>query len=116
MVVVLKSQNSPIKMRRNIRMFEKIEEKFDKRNVYCYNCNKFGHFASDYWSNKESKGEKANIARGYFEDELVLLIVYESEVEKMVNWWYMDTDFSNHLTENKKWLVDFDYGRNTKIG
>ena len=30
-------------------------------------------------------------------------------------WWYMDTGCSNHLTGNKKWLVDFDSGKSTKI-
>lgn len=39
----------------------------------------------------------------------------ESEGEKMVDLWYMDTGFSNHLTGNKKWLVDFDSGKKTKI-
>ena len=27
----------------------------------------------------------------------------------------MDTGCSNHLTGNKKWLVDFDSGKSTKI-
>lgn len=33
----------------------------------------------------------------------------------MVDWWYMDIGFSNHLTGNKKWLVNFDSGKRTKI-
>lgn len=33
----------------------------------------------------------------------------------MVFRWYMDIGCSNHLIENKQWLVDFDPGRKTKI-
>ena len=33
----------------------------------------------------------------------------------MVDWWYIDTSCSNHLTSNKKWLVNFDYDKRTKI-
>ena len=31
------------------------------------------------------------------------------------DWWYMDTGYSNHLTGNKQWLIDFDSRRRTKI-
>ncbi|XP_050889598.1 uncharacterized protein LOC127094869 [Lathyrus oleraceus] len=33
----------------------------------------------------------------------------------MVDWWYMDIGCSKHLTGNKQWLVDFVYGKRTKI-
>ncbi|XP_058746260.1 uncharacterized protein LOC131619139 [Vicia villosa] len=77
---------------------EKGKEKFDKRKVQFYNYKKFGHFAADYRSNKERKVEQAKISRGDSEDEPVLLMAFEIEGGKTVDWWYMDTSCSNNLT------------------
>lgn len=71
---------------------QKENEKFDKSSVQCYSCNKFGHFATDYWLNKSRKGEKANIVRGDYDVEPVLLMASENEGEKMVDWWYRTLD------------------------
>lgn len=38
--------NSEEKKHKNVR---KGKEKFDKRNIQCYSCNKFGHFAVNCW-------------------------------------------------------------------
>lgn len=45
----------------------------------------------------------------------MLLMAFENEGEKMVDWWYMDIGSSNHLIGNKQWIVDFDSGIKTKI-
>ena len=42
-------------------------------------------------------------------------MAFENVGENLVELWYMDNGCSNHLTRNKQWLVDFDYGRKTKI-
>ncbi|KAK2352988.1 hypothetical protein QL285_090671 [Trifolium repens] len=78
---------------------------------------KFGHFAADCRSNKERKSEEANIARSSDDSdgESVLLMASETDDMNSSEWWYMDTGCSNHLTGNKKWLVDFDSGKSTKI-
>ncbi|XP_050875693.1 uncharacterized protein LOC127079338 [Lathyrus oleraceus] len=78
------------------------KEKFDDRKIWCYNCNKFGYFGVDCSPNKVSKGEEANIARGDFEDEPVLLMESENAIGIMVDLWYMNTGCSNHLTVNKQ--------------
>ena len=56
---------------------QKGKEKYDKKNVQCYCCKNFGHYAKDSWSNKE----EAKIARGDSDDEPVLLMDYESDEE-----------------------------------
>ncbi|XP_050908662.1 uncharacterized protein LOC127122358 [Lathyrus oleraceus] len=42
-------------------------------------------------------------------------MAFDSDSASLEDWWYMETGRSNHLTGNKKWLVDFDYGKRTKI-
>lgn len=45
----------------------------------------------------------------------MLLMESENAIGTMVDLWYMDTGCSNHLTVDKQWMVDFEYGRKTKI-
>ncbi|XP_050915612.1 uncharacterized protein LOC127130689 [Lathyrus oleraceus] len=89
------------------------KDKYDKRKVQC--CKRFGHFATDCWSNKEKKSKEENIDRGDSDDESVLLMAYESNDSYYPDWWYMDIGFSNHLNGNKKWMVDFDSRKRTQI-
>lgn len=72
-------------MRRNIKNVQKGNEKFDKRKVWCYNCNKFGHFVVDYQLNKVNKSEEANTVKGDYEDEPMLLMAFENAGGTMVN-------------------------------
>ncbi|XP_058751194.1 uncharacterized protein LOC131624261 [Vicia villosa] len=60
---------------------QKGNEKLDKRMVRYNCCNRFVQFAKDCWSNKERKSEEANIVRGDYDEELVLLMAYESDKE-----------------------------------
>lgn len=89
--------------------------KFDKKKVQCYYYKKFGHLVVDCWANKERKSKEENISRGESDDEPVLLVAYESDARYLVDWWYMDTSCSNHLTENKQWLINFDSRKRRKI-
>ena len=45
----------------------------------------------------------------------MLLLASESDDMNSSKWWYMATGCASHLTGNKKWLVDFDSGKSTKI-
>lgn len=60
--------NSEEKKHMNV---QKGKEKFDKRKIQCYSCNKFGYFNTDCWLNKVKNGEEANIDMGYSDDEPV---------------------------------------------
>ncbi|XP_050877269.1 uncharacterized protein LOC127081022 [Lathyrus oleraceus] len=73
------------------------------------------HFAVDCWSNKERKPEKENVAKGDSNDEPVLLMASEIDGADLVDWWYMDTGWSNHLIGNKQCMVNFDSRKRTKI-
>ncbi|KAK2387936.1 hypothetical protein QL285_061661 [Trifolium repens] len=60
------------------KKYQKRKEKSDKKNVQCYCCKNFGHYANDCLLNKERESEEANIARSS-DDEPVLLMAYESD-------------------------------------
>ncbi|XP_058774565.1 uncharacterized protein LOC131648853 [Vicia villosa] len=77
---------------------QKGKEKYDKRMVQCYCCNRFGHFAKDCWSNKE----EAKIARGDSDGEPVLLMAYESD-EEPVN---SEEESESEVSEDESELED----------
>ncbi|KAK2453079.1 hypothetical protein QL285_000809 [Trifolium repens] len=71
--------------------YQKGKEKFDKKKIQCYCCQKFGHFASECRSNKERESEEANMARSS-DDEPVLLIAYESDDDEPVKLTFSDSE------------------------
>ncbi|XP_019447316.1 PREDICTED: uncharacterized protein LOC109350539 [Lupinus angustifolius] len=98
------------------------KRKTDKRRIKCYNCDKLGHFASEYYaSNKKQHQVKqdpeANLAKKEsedFDDEAVQLMM--TTISKLRNdVWYLDSGCSNHMTGHKDWLVNFDPTRRNKV-
>ncbi|XP_058758550.1 uncharacterized protein LOC131631796 [Vicia villosa] len=89
-------------------------DKLDKKKIQCYCCKNFGHYASECWSNKGKKSKEANIATKS-DDEPMILMTFELDNSELSKWWYMDTGCSNHITENKQWLINFDSKKRTKI-
>ncbi|KAK2434653.1 hypothetical protein QL285_019786 [Trifolium repens] len=71
--------------------YQKGKEKFDKKKIQCYCCQKFGHFASECRSNKERESEEANMARSS-DDEPVLLMAYESDDDEPVKLTFSDSE------------------------
>ncbi|GAU42392.1 hypothetical protein TSUD_296900 [Trifolium subterraneum] len=94
--------------------------KKDKSTIQCYNCNKYGHYASECKAPKKKKSqnteEEANVAQdgSTSEDDVSFMITITDETaESMV--WYFDTGCSNHMTGNKSILTDFNNCLNTRI-
>ena len=96
------------------------KKKIDKKEIQCYNCQKFGHYARECRSKKVPREDKdeaqyANGGDSDFDDSLLMAIT-NSEADKS-NLWYLDTGCSNHMTGNKKWFLKLDYSvkRNIKF-
>ncbi|RDX95470.1 hypothetical protein CR513_22009, partial [Mucuna pruriens] len=86
------------------------QRKFDKRNIQCYACQKWGHFADECYSNKgkQKKENEAQMAQGDSDDlDHVLLMVTTSDCAKS-DFWYLDIVCSNHMIGNKGWFVNLD--------
>ncbi|KAK2367554.1 hypothetical protein QL285_080824 [Trifolium repens] len=73
------------------KKYQKRKEKSDKKNVQCYCCKNFGHYANDCLLNKERESEEANMARSS-DDEHVLLMAYESDDDEPVKLTFSDSE------------------------
>ena len=76
------------------------------RNVQYFNCNKFGHYASDCWYNKFKEcNEQSNLveASNVEKEECTLLFAQEEENNSQEVWYL---DFSNHMSGKKVLFVE----------
>nr|KYP46743.1 Retrovirus-related Pol polyprotein from transposon TNT 1-94 [Cajanus cajan] len=91
----------------------------DKSHVQCYNCNKYGHYASDCWSKEgsNSKEEEVNVAqKEESEDEVLLMVTTEKPEKKTLSEsWYLDTGCSNHMSFQKKWFINLNEKIKSKV-
>eukprot|EP00253_Pinus_taeda_P021326 PITA_21326 len=86
---------------------------FDKRNVQCYHCNRYGHFEREC---RLREGKNANYAQEsgeYPRDHLFLSYAKGENTSKDV--WYLDSRCSNHMTRNEKLFSAKDGSFKSKI-
>jgi hypothetical protein len=91
------------------------KKKFDKRNVQCYNCQKFGHFADECRSKDDSNNTEAKLARGNDDDDSVMLLVTTRDESDNKDKWYLDTGCSTHMTGRKDWFVSLTSTKNNNV-
>ena len=83
---------------------------FDKRNVECFNCHKFGHYSNECWASA-NKGveEHVNYAeKASNEAASTLLLAYDGSEEDNGNVWFLDSGASNHMCGKKHMFVELD--------
>lgn len=65
---------------------------FDKRNIQCYTCNKYGHYSSECWHNeatKKTKEDEVNLAQDVDTSDSDLdhvLLMSAIDVDKEMQW------------------------------
>ncbi|XP_050897966.1 uncharacterized protein LOC127104863 [Lathyrus oleraceus] len=90
----------------------------DKRRIQCFNCEKYGYFASNCWFEKGKKktvAEKANMVQDDLDSYHVMLMIITSEGVPAYDVWYLDSGCPNHMTGHKGWLTDFNSNKKTNV-
>ena len=87
-------------------------ERYDKSNIQCHYCNKFGHFASEcrrkqYDMNKQ-KAHFTNENHPNNGEENTILITCNVAQESSKEVWFLDSGCSNHMSGRKKMFATMD--------
>jgi len=88
---------------------------FDKSNVQCYNCQKYGHFADECRSKNESQDDEARVAKQDESENPVMLMVTTKEDQRCGEEWYLDSGCSTHMTGRRDWFSSFDQSHRNKV-
>jgi len=81
--------------------------RYDKSQIKCYNCDKFGHFASECRSTSNKVLERSNFAKEE-EEYSTLLLAQKEDACGDSNTWYLDTGASNHMCGRRNMFTELD--------
>jgi transposase InsO family protein len=94
------------------------KKKFNKKEIQCYNCQKWGHFAAECRSKKVPR-EKTDEAKFVHDNEgddlegsMLMAIIKEEDNDDQ---WYLDTGCSNHMSGKRTWFYELDEFVNRRI-
>jgi hypothetical protein len=90
--------------------------RYDKSRVKCYNCEKFGHYASECRapSNRRVE-EKANYVEEISQEDGTLLLAHKDNERGGDNQWYLDSGASNHMCGRRSMFVELDESVNGNV-
>ena len=96
------------------------ESKWDKSNIECFRCHKFGHYRSECRTNlQKENGDQSNFAENKEEEEeeeeATILMACHTIEENHQNLWYIDTGCSNHMCGSKSIFSKLDESFQTTV-
>ncbi|KAJ4722910.1 Retrovirus-related Pol polyprotein from transposon TNT 1-94 [Melia azedarach] len=89
--------------------------RYDKSKVRCYNCQKFGHYASACRAYNNEVEEKANYVEEKNQGDETVLLAYKDNSRGQENTWYLDTGASNHMCGKRSMFVELDESTNGNV-
>ncbi|GAU31151.1 hypothetical protein TSUD_315750 [Trifolium subterraneum] len=90
--------------------------RYDKSRVKCYNCEKFGHYASECRAPSNHKvEEKANYVEEISQEDGTLLLAHKDNERGGDNQWYLDSGASNHMCGRRSMFVELDESVNENV-
>ncbi|XP_070667863.1 uncharacterized protein [Malus domestica] len=79
--------------------------RYEKSQVQCYNCQKFGHYAWECRASSNKLDEKVNYVKEEKEDNGVVLLACKNNDGDQDYTWYLDTGASNHMCGKRSMFV-----------
>jgi hypothetical protein len=90
--------------------------RFDKRNIQCYYCKRYGHFERDCRLKEGNNNKGVNYAQeGDEASSNNLFLSYDKAENGTKDIWYLDSGCSNHMSGNKKLFSTMDGSFKSKI-
>lgn len=88
------------------------EQRYDKSDVECYYCKKYGHYANEC-RKKERDHRRSNAnytveSENEEESEDQLFLACNAVIENKKDVWYLDSGCSNHMTGDKELFISLD--------
>ncbi|GAU47720.1 hypothetical protein TSUD_285070 [Trifolium subterraneum] len=88
---------------------------FDKSNIQCYNCQKFGHFADECRGKNEAQDAEARVAKQDEGDKFEMLMVTIKDDSDYSDKWYLDSGCSTHMSGRKEWFTSLRSTQNSQV-
>nr|XP_028945301.1 uncharacterized protein LOC114819815 [Malus domestica] len=79
---------------------------YEKSQVQCYNCQRFGHYAWECRASSNRPDEKVNYVKEEKEDNGIVLLACKNNDGDQDYTWYIDISASNHICVRKIMFVE----------